>query len=152
LRAWTGLRVFGGLHHQLHVVNEMRVGYDRTDFAFTNTSTLIANSIPPEAWLINTGITTRGLQNINFNGEFTGLAHPQKRPPSLSPNPYSIFGQRLGMKGALLPVWRRVAHVELMPPYTSMAGDIQFHGGVAIPENPPTLQARMQSPTSSPER
>jgi hypothetical protein len=73
-----------------NVVNEMRFGYDRVDFAFVNIdANVLANGSAP--YLLNTGVTNPGgFPNVNISG-FSGLGTSFNRPQVFSPNPYYDF-------------------------------------------------------------
>jgi hypothetical protein len=77
-----------------NLVNEMRFGYDRIDFAFVNKDVnTFANGAAP--YFLNTGVTnpqSGGLPNINIPGFGAGgqqiLGTSTNRPQYFSPNPY----------------------------------------------------------------
>ncbi|HSZ19020.1 MAG TPA: carboxypeptidase regulatory-like domain-containing protein [Candidatus Acidoferrum sp.] len=80
-----------------NVVNELRIGYDRIDFAFVNADVnTFANGAAP--YFLNTGVTnpqSGGLPNINIPGFGAGgqqiLGTSTNRPQYFSPNPYYDF-------------------------------------------------------------
>jgi len=79
------------------MVNELRIGYDRIDFAFVNKDiNTFANGAAP--YFLNTGVTNPqagGLPNININGFGAGgqqiLGTSTNRPQYFTPNPYYDF-------------------------------------------------------------
>jgi hypothetical protein len=80
-----------------NLVNELRIGYDRIDFAFVNVDVnTFANGAAP--YFLNTGVTNPqagGLPNINIPGFGAGgqqiLGTSTNRPQYFSPNPYYDF-------------------------------------------------------------
>src|SRR6202521_1946185 len=80
-----------------NLVNEMRFGYDRIDFAFVNKDVnVFANGAAP--YFLNTGVTNPqagGLPNINIPGFGAGgqqiLGTSTNRPQYFAPNPYYDF-------------------------------------------------------------
>jgi len=80
-----------------NLVNEVRFGYDRIDFAFVNKDVnVFANGAAP--YFLNTGVTSSfagGLPNINIPGFGAGgqqiLGTSTNRPQYFSPNPYYDF-------------------------------------------------------------
>jgi hypothetical protein len=136
LRAWTVATSWVYTPNS-NLVNEMRFGYDRTDFAFQNIDVSSKFYTTAGPGLLNTGITyPGGLPNINFNGEFTGLGTSTNRPQVFSPNPYYDFQDSVSvLKGKhSFKFGGEFAHIEADAAiYVNGRGTFNFNGGVAIP-------------------
>jgi hypothetical protein len=141
LRAWTVATSWVYTPNS-NVVNEMRFGYDRTDFAFQNIDVTSKFYNVAGPGLLNTGISyPGGLPNINFNGEFTGLGTSTNRPQVFSPNPYYDFQDSVSvLKGKhSFKFGAEFAHIEADAAiYVNGRGTFNFNGGVAIPATPTT--------------
>ncbi len=136
LRAWTVATSWVYTPNS-NVVNEMRFGYDRTDFAFQNIDVSSKFYNVAGAGLLNTGIAyPGGLPNINFNGEFTGLGTSTNRPQVFSPNPYYDFQDSVSvLKGKhSFKFGAEFAHIEADAAiYVNGRGTFNFNGGAAFP-------------------
>src|SRR6267378_1624320 len=136
LRAWTVATSWIYTPNS-NVVNEMRFGYDRTDFAFQNIDVNSKFYNVAGAGLLNTGIAyPGGLPNINFNGEFTGLGTSTNRPQVFSPNPYYDFQDSVSvLKGKhSFKFGAEFAHIEADAAiYVNGRGTFNFNGGAAFP-------------------
>jgi hypothetical protein len=135
LRAWTVATSWVYTPNS-NLVNEMRFGYDRTDFAFQNIDVASKFYTTAGPGLLNTGITyPGGLPNINFNGEFTGLGTSTNRPQVFSPNPYYDFQDGVSvLKGKhSFKFGGEFAHVEADAAiYVNGRGAFNFNGGAAF--------------------
>jgi carboxypeptidase family protein len=136
LRAWTVATSWVYTPNST-VVNEMRFGYDRTDFAFQNIDVSSKFYTTAGPGLLNTGITyPGGLPNINFNGQFTGLGTSTNRPQVFSPNPYFDFQDSVSvLKGKhSFKFGGEFAHIEADAAiYVNGRGTFNFNGGAAFP-------------------
>jgi hypothetical protein len=136
LRAWTVATSWVYTPNS-NLVNEMRFGYDRTDFAFQNIDVSSKFYTTAGPGLLNTGITyPGGLPNINFNGEFTGLGTSTNRPQVFSPNPYFDFQDSVSvLKGKhSFKFGGEFAHIEADAAiYVNGRGTFNFNGGAAFP-------------------
>src|SRR6267143_709994 len=136
LRAWTVATSWIYTPNS-NVVNEMRFGYDRTDFAFQNIDVSSKFYNVAGAGLLNTGIAyPGGLPNINFNGEFTGLGTSTNRPQVFSPYPYYDFQDSIsGLTGKhSIKFGAEFAHIEADGAiYVNGRGTFNFNGGQAFP-------------------
>ena len=121
------------------MVNELRVGYNRIDFAFVNQDVnTFANGAAP--YFLNTGVTNPqagGLPNINIPGFGAGgqqiLGTSTNRPQYFAPNPYYDFQDNISvLKGKhALKFGGEFTHIEADAAiYVDGRGLFQFAGGL----------------------
>jgi hypothetical protein len=121
-----------------NLVNEMRFGYDRVNFAFVNVDVgTFANGAAP--YFLNTGVTNPqagGLPNINIPGFGAGgqqiLGTSTNRPQYFTPNPYYDFQDSVSvLKGKhTLKFGADFTHIEADAAiYVDGRGLFQFAGG-----------------------
>jgi hypothetical protein len=121
-----------------NLVNEMRFGYDRIDFAFINKDVgTFANGAAP--YFLNTGVTnpqSGGLPNINIPGFGAGgqqiLGTSTNRPQYFAPNPYYDFQDSVSvLKGKhSFKFGGEFTHIEADAAiYVDGRGLFQFAGG-----------------------
>ena len=133
LRAWTVATSWVYTPNS-NLVNEMRFGYDRTDFAFLNVDRgVLADG---KGYVLNTGVTKPGgFPNVNFNGAFSGLGTSTNRPQNFSPNPYYDFQDSVSvLKGKhSLKFGGEFAHIEADAAiYVNGRGAFNFNGGQTL--------------------
>ena len=120
------------------LVNELRLGYDRIDFAFVNKDigTLVNGTAP---YFLNTGVTNpqaTGFPNVNINGFGAGgaqiLGTSTNRPQYFTPNPYYDFQDSVSvLKGKhTLKFGADFTHIEADAAiYVDGRGVFKFTGG-----------------------
>jgi hypothetical protein len=134
LRAWTVVASWVYTPNS-NLVNEMRFGYDRTDFSFVNVDRhVLADGTT--GYPLNTGVTnTPGFPNVNISG-FSGLGTSANRPQVFSPNPYYDFQDSISvLKGKhSFKFGGEFAHIEADAAiFVNARGLFNFPGGAAIP-------------------
>jgi len=121
-----------------NMVNELRIGYDRIDFAFVNKDVgTVVNGAAP--YFLNTGVTNPkagGLPNINIPGFGAGgqqiLGTSTNRPQYFAPNPYYDFQDSVSvLKGKhSFKFGGEFTHIEADAAiYVDGRGLFQFAGG-----------------------
>ena len=142
IRAWSNVESWVYTPNSSWV-NELRFGYDRVTFNFTNLD--IGTLADGKGYPINTGITTPGgLPTINVKGFSSGgaqlLGTNFNRPQFNSPSPYFDIQDAVSyLKGKhAFKFGFEYAHLEGdIATYAAGRGFFNFNGGVAFPTSTP---------------
>jgi hypothetical protein len=124
------------------VVNELRFGYDRTDFSFVNDDVNKLSNGTSTGYPINTGVTNPkagGLPNINIQPFTDSLGTAANRPQYFSPNPYYSISDSLSyLKGKHgLKFGGEYMHIEAESGiFVDGRGAFNFNGGLAFAGSP----------------